>query len=213
MNQDLELRCRCGNIHGWLRDVSTRTVSRVVCYCDDCQAFLHHLGRAELLDAQGGTDIVQVSPASFELDRGTENVLGLRLGPKGLHRWYAGCCKTPLGNMASPSIPFVGITHELFGDIDAARRDEIFGTPWRILGKYAIGGSPSGATRSNVQGITRAARLIIGGKLRGKGWPNPFFDQTTRAPRYPLAILSRTERDALRPLCGPNPTSKPRPTA
>src|SRR5690606_7428174 len=123
MNQDLELRCRCGNVHGWLRDVSPRTVNRVVCYCDDCQAFLHHLGRNDLLDAQGGTDIVQVSPASFELDRGTENVMGVRLGPKGLYRWYAGCCKTPLGNMTTPSIPFVGITHELFGDLDAARRD------------------------------------------------------------------------------------------
>lgn len=32
------------------------TVNRVICHCDDCQAFAHHLRRADLLDAHGGPD-------------------------------------------------------------------------------------------------------------------------------------------------------------
>ena len=43
-----------------MTNASSTTVNRVVCYCDDCQAFLHYLKRADLLDAHGGTDIVQV---------------------------------------------------------------------------------------------------------------------------------------------------------
>jgi len=65
MSQDAELHCRCGAIQGRVKNASPRTVNRVVCYCDDCQAFLHHLGRADLLDANGGTDIIQVAPASL----------------------------------------------------------------------------------------------------------------------------------------------------
>ena len=57
------LSCSCGEVRGLVTGVSPNTVNRVVCYCDDCQAFLHHLGRADLLDAHGGIDIVQVAPA------------------------------------------------------------------------------------------------------------------------------------------------------
>src|SRR5690349_9274547 len=99
MSQDVELRCRCGEVGGRVKDAAPGAVNRVVCYCDDCQAFAHHLGRADLLDAQGGTDIVQVAPpASLVFDRGSDRIVGLRLTPKGLYRWYAISCKTPVGN-------------------------------------------------------------------------------------------------------------------
>src|SRR5262245_34003449 len=105
MPTDVELACRCGEIHGWLRGASPRTVNRMVCYCDDCQAFLHHIGRAELLDARGGTDVVQLAPSTMVLDRGTDRVAGLQLREKGMNRWYASCCQTPLGNTLGPRLP------------------------------------------------------------------------------------------------------------
>jgi len=64
--------------------VSPSTVNRAVCYCDDCQAFLHHLGRADLLDAHGGIDIVQVAPARLSFVHGQERIVGLRLTSGGL---------------------------------------------------------------------------------------------------------------------------------
>jgi hypothetical protein len=190
-----------------LRNASPHTVSRVVCYCDDCQAFLHQLGRADLLDAHGGTDVVQVPPASLTFDRGAQNIAGLRLTPRGLYRWYARCCKTPLGNTLNPSVPFVGIALELFGDaLDARGLDELFGKPRAaILGKYAIGEAPEGSTKLNVTFLAHTLRLIVGWRLGRKTWPHPFFHRATRAPKHPIAILSRAERDALRPLCGPSP--------
>src|SRR5262245_12535850 len=102
--RDVELRCRCGEVRGRVANASPRTVNRVVCYCDDCQAALHHLGHAELLDEHGGTDIVQVAPASLAFHAGADRIVGLRLSPKGLYRWHTSCCKTPVGNTVGPGI-------------------------------------------------------------------------------------------------------------
>jgi hypothetical protein len=201
MNRDAKLHCRCGEVQGHVKDASPRTVNRIVCYCDDCQAFLHHLGRADLLDARGGTNIVQVAPASLTFERGAERIAGLRLTPKGIYRWYASCCKTPLGNTLSPAIPFVGIVAQAFENPDDA-----FGEPiGAILGKFAVGTPPAGSTKLNPRLLARALRMVIGWRLRGRAWPHPFFDRATRAPSHPLTILSRDEREALRPRCGPRP--------
>jgi hypothetical protein len=204
---DVELQCRCGKIHGWLRDAAPDTVNRVVCYCDDCQAFLHHLGRAELLDEHGGSDIVQVAPSTLSFDRGIELVTAVRLSPTGLYRWYASCCKTPLGNTVAPQLPFVGIVTELFQQAPNARPcDEVFGPPQgRILGKFAIGNPPPGSVKLNVRLLVRTIRKLLGWKLRGKAWPHPFFDRASGNPKHPVTVLSTAERDALRSLCGPRP--------
>src|SRR5262245_61970998 len=119
MSRDVEVRCRCGTVEGRVKNASPRTVNRVVCYCADCQAFAHHLKRADLLDSQGGSDIVQVAPAALEFHRGSDRIAGLHLTPNALFRWYAGCCNTPIGNLVSPAIPFVGIVAQAFQNPDA----------------------------------------------------------------------------------------------
>jgi hypothetical protein len=201
MTVTADVRCRCGEVQGRLENAARDTVNRAVCYCDDCQAFLHRLGRADLLDAQGGSDIVQVAPASLAYTRGTDRIAGLRLQPKGLYRWYATCCKSPLGNTLGPAIPFVGVIAQAFGS-----PDEVFGPPTgRIFGKFAVGTPPPGSTKPDLRLLARAAGKILGWKLRRATWPHPFFDRATRAPIYPITVLSHDEREALRPLCGPRP--------
>ena len=83
MSTKAEFRCRCGEVRGVVTDASPRTVNRVGCYCDDCQAFAHWLGRAELLDAQGRSDIIQVAPATLAFSQGQDRIRGVRLSPKG----------------------------------------------------------------------------------------------------------------------------------
>jgi hypothetical protein len=201
MSSTVDLRCRCGAVEGRLGNAVRGAVNRVVCYCDDCQAFLHRLGRADLLDAHGGSDIVQVAPASLTFARGTDRIAGLQLRPKGLYRWYAACCKTPLGNMVGPGIPFIGVIAQAF-----RTPDETFGPPsGAIYGKYAVGAAPPGSTSLNLGLLGRAIGKVVGWKVRGKTWPHPFFDRETRAPRYPVTVLSPDEREALRPRCGPKP--------
>jgi hypothetical protein len=207
MDGQIEVRCRCGEVRGIVTGVSPRAVNRVICYCDDCQAFAHQLGRADLLNDKGGTDIVQVAPAALRFTQGQDRIAGLRLTPKGLYRWHASCCNTPVGNTLGPAVPFVGLPVQSF---DAARPDDVFGAPiGAILGKYAVGDPPAGSTGLNLPLLLRAIGKVLGWRLRGKTWPHPFFARATRAPIYPLTVVSTERREALRALCGPTAPAVP----
>ncbi|MBL9026183.1 MAG: hypothetical protein JNL21_28575 [Myxococcales bacterium] len=200
MGRDLEIECTCGAVHGRARDVSPDSVNRVVCLCADCQTFARHLGRADLLDPNGGSDIIQLAPNAVSFDRGTDKIAAIRLGPKGPFRWYSTCCNTPLGNTTKPSLPFVGIVYEAFRDArDPARRDEVFGPPRAsIWGQNAVGEPPPGSTKMNVPFLLRTIRMIFGWKLGGRAWPHPFFDRSSE-PLYPVRVLTREERASARP--------------
>jgi hypothetical protein len=209
MRDQIGLHCRCGEVRAVVAGVSPHSVNRVVCYCDDCQAFAHQLGRADLLNAQGGSDIVQLAPSAISFVQGQDRIAGLRLTPKGLYRWYATCCNTPVGNTLSPSIPFVGVVVQAF-EGGAPAVDQTAGKPiGAILGKFAVGKPPAGSTGLNLGLMIRAIRKVLGWRVRGETWPHPFFERHARAPIYPVTILSRGEREALRPLCGPGPAAKP----
>lgn len=193
---ELRVACRCGRVTGEVREAEPRAVNRVVCYCDDCQAFAHHLGRPELLDASGGSDIVQVAPATLHF-RSVDQLRCVQLGPKGLYRWYSECCRTPLGNTL-PNVPFVGMHMSVFG-LESRELDALLGPPRAlILGKFARGAPPPGSTRLSVRFLARTIRLVLGWKLRGKSWPHPFFVRETGLPIRTPTVLTKAERDALR---------------
>jgi len=208
MAKEVQVRCRCGEVVGLVTNASPQKVNRVVCYCDDCQAFAHQLGRADLLNAQGGSDIVQAAPASLTFIKGQDRITGLRLTPKGMFRWHTSCCNTPVGNTLGPAIPFVGLDAQTF-DGGTRTADGVFGPPiGAILGKYAIGQAPPGSTGINLTVLLRAITRVLGWRLRGRAWPHPFFHLKTREPIYPLKVLSQDQREALRPLCGPRPAMR-----
>jgi len=157
-------------------NVSPNTVNRVICDCDDCQAFLHQLDRADLLDAQGGSDIIQIAPASLSFVAGRERIVGLRLSPRGLYRWYASCCRMPLGNMLGPAIPLVGVLAQAL-ECETQKPDDLCGPPiGRIFGKYAIDGVPERSTRLNPWRLARVMRMVLGWRMGGQTWRHPFFD-------------------------------------
>jgi hypothetical protein len=205
MGEPIALRCRCGEVQGMVTDLSPRTVNRVTCYCDDCQAFVHQLGRADLLNAKGGSDILQVAPSAVSFTQGQHHIVGLQLKPKGLYRWYAKCCNTPVGNTLTPAIPFVGL---LAPTLDQPRLDDAVGMPsGAIFGKFALGEPPAGSMRFNLPLLLRVLGRVLGWRLKGRAWPHPFFSRETGAPLYAVTVLSKEQRDALRPLCGPRPAA------
>jgi hypothetical protein len=104
------LQCRCGTVKGW---VDPRGANRAMCYCKDCQAFAHFLGRdADILDELGGSQVIQAPQKNVMFTHGADALACMRLTEKGMLRWYAGCCKTPIGNtMANYKISFVGLVH------------------------------------------------------------------------------------------------------
>ena len=193
---DLPIRCSCGSLRGVARGVSRRTGLRLVCYCDDCQSFAEFLGRAdEILDAHGGTDFFQMSPARLEIMEGGDHLACIRLTPKGVLRWYADCCKTPVGNtLPTRQVPFVALIHSCMGVADQSL-DEVIG-PVRagINGKYAKGDRTEINAHDKVplSVLFRVYRKPLGWRLRGDHNRTPFFDRTG-APVVSPRVVSEQE--------------------
>jgi hypothetical protein len=117
------LQCLCGTIKGFVDE--PRRANRAVCYCRDCQAFAHFLGKSdEILDELGGSEVIQVLPKNVTLTQGTEALACMRLTAKGLLRWYAGCCNTPIGNtLDNFKISFIGLVHNSLETADRPMQD------------------------------------------------------------------------------------------
>lgn len=199
MKKRITVACSCGRFAATAHDVAASSGNHVVCYCDDCQLFQHHLGKAgEVLDEHGGTDIFQISSAKFELVQGEEQLACLRLRPGGLIRWYARCCSTPLGNtLATPTMPFFGMLRTSMravdggGDIEAATGPVLCG----VYGSYAIG-RPEGFrvyAKAPFWLLLRFMRKMLRWRFRGDVRRSPFFDTETGRLRVKPHVLSEGE--------------------
>lgn len=182
----LVVHCRCGTLRGSLRYESPSAGFRVVCYCDDCQAFAHYLGdEGPILDANGGTDILQLSPARLRIEQGAEQLACVRVTPKGPYRWYARCCRTPVGNtLATHRVPFLGLIHSCV-DTGGRTRDEVLGpVTLRIMAKFATGTLPTRDAHQTfpLSHLLRIGSAILGWRLRGDHKRSPFFEVATGAP-------------------------------
>jgi len=195
--EDVALRCRCGTVRGVARAVSPRTVNHCFCYCDDCQAFAHFLGRADdLLDAYGGTEVVQMSQASFALTAGVESLAAMRLTEKGLMRWYASCCNTPIGNtLPTPAIPFIGLIRA-FIDAPQAALGPIRGRAFAQNAKGGRAAVPQDGS-SDFAMLVRMLPKLLGWRLRGDHKRSPLFDAANR-PLVEPRVLDAAEREELR---------------
>jgi hypothetical protein len=194
--KDIPLRCRCGHVRGVANEVAPYTGFRFVCYCGDCQAFARFLGRPDVLDAAGGTDIFQMPTGRVKLIAGTNAVRCLHLSKK-VFRWYTDCCQTPIGNTAGPRFPVVGVIHSFMDhEADARSRDEALGAPLcRIFERSAVGPlAPNAPAPLSLSHFPRRVSTLLSWWLRGLGRPNPFFDDQTNAPLSVPRVLTPSER-------------------
>ena len=130
MPTDIPLRCACGTIVGTAVAASAKAGNRVICYCNDCQAFVRFLGRPDIMDEHGGTDIFQMAPGRLQITAGRQALRCVRLSDRGLHRWYCGECKTPIGNTLGSRVPFVGVVHSFMDHAgDGRARAQALGEP------------------------------------------------------------------------------------
>lgn len=190
----MQLRCRCGAVRGEMD--TGRAYVRATCYCKDCRAFARFLGQPGVLDASGGTDIVATAPAAVRFTAGSEHVTCMSLSPKGLLRWYASCCRTPLGNTPrDPKVLYAGVVTACF---DAAPQvvDAEFGPRGRIVLHTGSATSPVRATPLGF--LTGGLRILAGliGALLRRERTSPFFDASGRPLREP-DVISREQRAAL----------------
>lgn len=189
----MALRCRCGQVRGEMD--TSRAYARATCYCKDCRAFARFLGVPDVLDAAGGTDIVPVAPAAVRFTAGSEHVACMSLSPKGLLRWYAACCRTPLANTPrQPNLPYVGMVSACF-DAPPQAVDAAFGPRARIVLNTQSATSPvRGSPMALAIGTLHILIGVLGVKLRRER-TSPFFDPTGHPLRDPEVISREQRRD------------------
>jgi hypothetical protein len=185
------LRCRCGNLQGVVS--ASFPALRAVCYCADCQAYARFLKAPGVLDRCGGTEVVATRAQQVRCTAGVESLACLSLRPRGLLRWYAGCCGTPIGNTPrNRRLAYVGLIHSCLGD-EAARQSS-FGAVRMV----ANGGSATCTVRStpvgNAIGILMLASSLLASRLSGGYRRTPFFDAGSGAPVRTPYVLSEAER-------------------
>ena len=195
----MQIQCECGQFRAVLKAFPKATPGRLVCYCDDCQSYLHYLKRSDLLDAIGGTEVIPAYPADVEIISGAEQLQCIRLSPKGIFRFSTACCNTPIVNTAA-NMPWAGFIRGVYTTQDATQVDQILGpVRSRIMGKFATGTLPPGTPQKfNLKAFLSVMPFMLKGKLLKKSRPSPFFTNDGITPVVTPYVLSKEERQAAR---------------
>jgi len=185
----LRLSCKCGAVSGTATNLNASSGNRVVCCCNDCQAFAKHLGaEADTLDEFGGTDLFQTSQSQVRIEQGQEKLQSVRLTKKGLLRWYTTCCKTPVGNTINAKMPFVGLIHTF---IDIPDRATALGPVRAYVQTQHAKGTPN-YPKHHAKfplGITlRILRKMLVWKISGKQKPTVFFKDDGQPVVKPIVL-------------------------
>lgn len=182
------IQCKCGAVRGHLEGAGVS--SRLICYCTDCRAFARFLGRAaDVLDVQGGTEIVQVALPRLRFSQGLDQVAAVRLGEKGAIRWYASCCKTPIGNtMADPKIAFVGLIHS---SLDRARMNEDFRTTIALVNTGSALGDPKPRQRGLPGVVARFIWIVLATRISGRYKSSQLFNNSGSPKVVPTVLTPR----------------------
>ena len=194
MNQPL--RCQCGTLRG---NVShPEKVCRGVCYCKDCQAYAHFLGKAdEILDEMGGSDVIATLPQHVTFTQGLEVLTCMSLSDKGMLRWHASCCNTPVGNTARDfKVSHVGLLHNCLRD-PSTSLDSAFGPVRMRVGMKSAKGTPKAMAASTTVSILKFMGRLISARLDGSYKNTPFFDPETGRSRVSPKVLTADERARL----------------
>lgn len=191
MAESIPIKCRCGTFRGAL--LQPEQSRRLICYCRDCQAYAHALGAAEaVLDAAGGTTIVAALQERVSITQGHEQLTCMSLTERGIYRWYAACCRTPMANtIRRPQISYVGLVHSCLAPEEASVGEhwKNFFTVNTAHAKGPVQSPGSGA----LLGTIAIARMVIGARIRGSWRRSPFFTDGTSQPISSPLVLSSQE--------------------
>ena len=188
------IKCKCGAVKG--RIENTGTSNRLICYCTDCRAFAHFLGKATfVLDEQGGTEIVQVAQNRVGFCQGEDLLSAVRLSENGMIRWYSTCCGTPIGNtMASQKVAFIGLIHSC---LDRQQMDNDFGADVAVLNTDTALGQTKPKQHGLLGFLVRFLWIVVMNRVTGRYRKSPLFN-SSGLPRVTPKILKADELDKLK---------------
>ena len=197
MTKNHPIQCRCGKLQAEV--IRPESGTRAVCYCRACQAFAHYLGSpGSVLDAHGGTDIIAISPRNVSFTSGFEHLACMSLTAHGTLRWYADCCRTPIGNTPRDfRTSHVGLIHNCL-EHSGIGIDASFGPVKMRVNRKGAKGQP---LPNSIITFPAAMVLYLGSlkwsRISGKYRKNPFFDGNTGKPRKEPKVLAAAERERI----------------
>lgn len=187
------LRCRCGKFQGQVS--RSRRATRAVCYCKDCQAYARFLGTPGVVDQDGGTQVVISLPRHVRFTAGVEVLACLSLGERGLLRWYASCCNTPIANTPrSPKVPYLGLIHSCL-ERGSSSIESTFGRLRIAVNTESARRKVRSTPVASTMGVLGFIMAAFGDRLGGGYKHNPFFTADTRIPVRRPRVLSSAERN------------------
>ncbi|MCA9600662.1 MAG: DUF6151 family protein [Polyangiales bacterium] len=191
----MKIRCDCGRFEAELRGFPRNSPGRLVCYCDDCQAFARAIGRDDVLDPYGGTEVVPVYPRETFFLKGRELLRCNRLTPRGLFRWTTTCCNTPIAN-TRPGLTWVGVFHNTYTVEDPNYLERLGPVRSRIMGRHAKGNPPFAVDDGiGVRGVLAVLPFMAKGMLLRMARPSPFFEADGVTPISPPVVLGVKEKE------------------
>lgn len=195
----MTIQCDCGQFQAELSNFPKNTPGRSVCYCDDCQTYLHYLKRTDLLDEAGGTEIIPMYPADIKIISGQKNIKITRLLPTGMFRMSTTCCNTPIGNSAA-GLPWVGVFSRMFSAKNTSALESKLGPiKIRIMGKFASANPPEGTSaKVSFKDMKRILPFMLKGFLFGKKKPSMFFKEDGKTSIEEPHVLSLEERTRIK---------------
>jgi hypothetical protein len=199
------IRCQCGAIRARLTGRGVH--NRVICYCTDCRAFTRYLGQQQILDAQGGCEVIQVAQHRLHWQQGLDALTCLRLSPNGLLRWYCRHCHTPIGNTtADAKLSFIGLISSC---LDRTKLDSDFAAEPALVNTNSALGEPKPQQRGLAAVILRFVLLVVGARLSGR-WRQSALFLPDGAPRCEPLVLTAAQKTELkqRDFCCEPPPAK-----
>jgi hypothetical protein len=191
------LQCRCGTLKGYVSPPDM--ARRGVCYCKDCQAFVHFLERPDdaVLNERGGTEIIATLPRHVHFTQGLEALVCMSLSDHGLLRWYTTCCNTPIGNTPRDfKISYVGLIHSCLAK-RAPSLEDSFGPVTMVLETKSAKAEVQSAPIRNFVALLGIMKSVVAARLGGSYKSNPFFVEDSGTPIKQPRVLTEAERTTL----------------
>lgn len=183
------IKCDCHKFTAKVEPFPKCSAGIVFCYCDDCQKYLKKIGRPELLDDYGGSEIIPVYPNNFVITNGIENLVCHSLSPNGLRRWTTSCCQTPIANTL-PRFPWLGLSGKAVKNAGGSDYESLGDVRSRIMGKYKTSDAPFKISEKlSLKDGFVVLPFVVKGFLFKLYSRNPFFEKDGKTPISEVHIL------------------------
>ena len=109
----------------------------------------------------------------------------MQLKPKGLIRWYASCCNTPIANTINGKMAFNGVFHQFmdFSSLKEVKEKVLGNVLTYCMSRYAEGELPPNSHPKYPFGVSmRIVKMLISGVFFKTNRPSPFFEEGSLEP-------------------------------